>query len=148
MKVVPDNSKLSSTINHTEFGDIANHAPGLKDVLKTQEGPSNLASKINNRHPLESRIHNWEETQQQTRLETYRRIFGAGEPIKRTMELKIIDETDFTPQTLGGPSDVHKDILLNKDASIDWEDIYKNGLENGNNVKDFHSEMEHKMGIN
>lgn len=64
------------------------------------------------------------------------------------MELKIIEETDFKPQVLGGSSDIHKDILLNKDTSIDWEDVYTGGLESGNNVKDFHTDLEHKMGIN
>lgn len=119
----------------------------MQDILKTQEGPLNLASKLNNRHPLEQRIANWEETQYQTRLETYRRVFGAGEPIKRTMELEIVDATDFKPQLLGGSDSMHRDILLNNDASVDWEDVYRGGLESGNHVQDFHSEMEKKMGI-
>lgn len=106
-----------------------------------------LASKINNRHPLEARIQNWEETQHQTKLESYRRIFGAGEPIRRTMELQIVDATDFKPAVLGGPDTMHRDILLNKDTSVDWEDIYRDGLASGDHVKDFHSEMEKKMGI-
>ncbi|ODV70332.1 proteasome maturation factor UMP1 [Hyphopichia burtonii NRRL Y-1933] len=146
MRIVPDNSHQSS-INSTKYGAPAEHAPGLQDILKTQEGPLNMASKINNRHPLESRINNWESTQQQTQLETYRRIFGAGEPIKRTMDLEIVDATDFKPSVLGGSANIHKDILLNKDASVDWDDIYKGGIESGNNVKDFHTEMEKKMGI-
>lgn len=146
MRIVPENGHQSS-INSTKYGAPAEHAPGLQDILKTQEGPLNMASKINNRHPLESRISNWESTQQQTQLETYRRIFGAGEPIKRTMDLEIVDATDFKPSVLGGSANIHKDILLNKDASVDWDDIYKGGIESGNNVKDFHTEMEKKMGI-
>lgn len=106
-----------------------------------------LASKINNRHPLEERVQNWEQTQYDARLESYRKIFGAGEPIKRTMELEIVEATDYRPSVLGGPSSIHKDILLNKDTSADWEDIYVGGLESGANVKDFHSEMEKRMGI-
>ena len=42
---------------------------------------------------------------------------------------------------------MHKDILLNKDSSVDWEDVYPGGFANGDNVKDFHSEMEKQMGI-
>lgn len=102
---------------------------------------------MNNRHPLEGRVQNWEETQYNTRLEMYRRVFGAGEPIKRTMELNIIESTDFRPLVLGGADSMHKDILLNRDASVDWEDIYKGGFESGHNVQDFHSEMERKVGI-
>ncbi|CUM64651.1 uncharacterized protein PRCAT00002260001 [Priceomyces carsonii] len=146
MRVVPEESKATS-ISSTSFGEPASHAPGLQDILKSQEGPLNLASKINGRHPLESRIENWEKTQHETKLDSYRRIFGAGEPIKRTMELEIVDATDFKPSVLGGPDSMHKDILLNKDTSIDWEDIYKGGFESHNNVKDFHTEMEKQLGI-
>lgn len=146
MRVIPDNSHKSS-INSTSFGEAAVSAPGLQDILKNGEGPLNLASKINNRHPLESRINNWEKTQRETQLETYRRVFGAGDPIKRTMELNIVEATDFKPEVLGGSSNLHRDVLLNKEASVDWEDIYKGGFEEGNNVKDFHTEMEHKMNI-
>lgn len=92
--------------------------------MRSDEGPLNISSKINNRHPLESRIQNWETTQHELKLEQYRRIFGAAEPIKRTMELKIVEQTDFMPNALGNASNVHRDILLNKDTSIDWEDIY------------------------
>lgn len=146
MKILPDRD-AQTTISSTKLGEAAPHAPGLQDILRTQEGPLNLASKINDRHPLEARISSWEETQYQTKLETYRRVFGAGEPIKRTMELEIVNATDFKPVVLGGSDGMHREILLNKDTSIDWEDIYKGGLENGQAVKDFHSEMEKNLGI-
>lgn len=107
----------------------------------------NIASKLNNRHPLESRIQNWEKTQQDTRMETYRRVFGAGEPIRRTMELNIVEATDFKPLVLGGSDTLHRDILLNRETTVDWEDIYKGGFEAGANVPDFHTEMEKKLGM-
>lgn len=92
-------------------------------------------------------MQNWEETQHNTRLEMYRRVFGAAEPIKRTIELNIIDSTDFKPLILGGSDSMHKDILLNRDATVDWEDVYKGGFESGKHVNDFHSEMERQFGI-
>lgn len=98
--------------------------------MRSEEGPLSISSKINNRHPLENRIKNWETTQHELKLEQYRRIFGAAEPIKRTMELKIVEQTDFLPGALGNASNVHRDILLNKDTSIDWEDIYTGMLLN------------------
>lgn len=125
----------------------AEHAPGLPDILKTQSGPLNLASKINNRHPLEQRIANWEQTQHETRMEVYRRVFGAGAPIKRDMELQIVDATDFKPEVLGGADSMHREILMNKDTSLDWEDVYAGGIESGAPVRDFHMEMEKKVGI-
>lgn len=127
--------------------EAAAHTPGLKDALRNQEGPANLASQVNNRHPLEQRTQDWERTQFETRLEMYRRIFGAGEPIKRNMELNMVEAADSRPQILGGSSNLHKDVLLNKDASLDWEDVYSGGFNQGESVPDFHTEMERKMGI-
>ena len=31
---------------------------------------------------------------------------------------------DYKPLQLGGPSNLHKDILENRDCSLDWEDVY------------------------
>ena len=107
----------------------------------------NIASKLNDRHPLETRIQNWETTQNATRLEMYRRVFGAGEPIKRTMELSVVDATDYKPALLGGSDGLHRDILLNREATVDWEDVYRGGFESGNHVPDFHSEMETRLGL-
>ena len=146
MRVVPENN-YSSKVASTTLEEAAAHAPGLKDALRNQEGPTNLASKVNHRHPLEQRTQNWEKTQFETRLEIYRRIFGAGEPIKRNMELNMVDAADSRPQVLGGSSHLHRDILLNKDADVDWEDVYSGGFEQGESVPDFHTEMERKMGI-
>ncbi|SGZ51306.1 CIC11C00000001275 [Sungouiella intermedia] len=144
--IVPENNKQAS-VSTTTFGDAAENTPALQDTLRAQQGPLNIASQLNNRHPLEGRVQNWEETQQNTRLEMYRRVFGAGEPIKRSMELNIIDATDFKPLVLGGPDSMHRDILLNRDATVDWEDVYKGGFDSGRHVADFHSEMERRVGI-
>lgn len=146
MRIVPEN-KAYTAVSSTTFGDLSENTPALQDTLRAQQGPLNIASQLNNRHPLEARISNWEETQYQTRLETYRRVFGAGEPIRRTMELNIVDATDYKPALLGGSDTLHKDILLNRESSIDWEDVYKGGFEAGGHVADFHSEMEKRMGI-
>ncbi|RLV91943.1 Proteasome maturation factor UMP1 [Spathaspora sp. JA1] len=146
LRIIPNNQQESS-VTTTKFGEPAEHAPGLQDILRTQEGPLNISSKLNNQHPLQSRITNWEKTQQETKLEMYRRVFGAGEPIKRSMELELVQASDFKPSVLGGSDSMHRDVLLGKDTSVDWEDVYPGGFESGNNVKDFHSEMEKKMGI-
>lgn len=148
LRVVPEDNNRS-TVSSAQLGTPAEHTPALHDVLKSGEGPVNVASMINNRHPLESRVQNWERNQQESRMEMYRRTFGAAEPIKRSMELAIVDATEFRPLVLGvGASDcIHREILLNRDASVDWEDIYTGGLESGVVPKDFHSEMEKRMEI-
>jgi proteasome maturation protein len=121
--LVPEN-KQPSAVDTAKFGEVAPSAPALQDILRTNEGPLSIASKVNGRHPLEHRIQNWEEQQQELKMEQYRRVFGSAEPIKREMDLQIVQSTDFVPHVLGGSSNVHRDILLNKDASVDWEDIY------------------------
>lgn len=136
MNIVPESS-YNDTVSSIKFGEASLHAPALQDVLRTQEGPQNIASKLNNRHPLEQRVQNWDKTQQETRFETYRRIFGAGEPIRRTMELSIVENSSYKPQILGGVDSMSRDILTGRDATVDWEDVYK-----GDSSVDMHSEME------
>ncbi|ODQ79821.1 hypothetical protein BABINDRAFT_13428 [Babjeviella inositovora NRRL Y-12698] len=144
LRIIPENNQHAQ-VDSVRFGDAAPSAPALQDILRAEQGPLSIASQLNNRHPLEARIANWEKTQHDAKLEQYRRIFGAGEPIKRTMELQIVENTDFKPQLLGGSSNLHRDILLGKDTSIDWEDVYT-GSE-FSNIGGFHTEMERKVGI-
>ncbi|CDK28134.1 unnamed protein product [Kuraishia capsulata CBS 1993] len=116
----------------------------LHDTIRSGDGLLSVASKVNGRHPLETRLQNWEETQQNARLEQYRRLFGAADPIRRTMDLEIVSQTDFKPAVLGGPANVHLDILKNKDSSIDWEDIYKG---DPSSAPDLHTEVERRVGL-
>lgn len=133
-------------MSSNKYGPSAPSAPALQDTLRTNEGPLSIQSKINNRHPLEARLANWEQTQHDLKMETYRRVFGAAEPIRRTMELKIV-ENDFVPTVVGGQSNIHRDILLGKDTSIDWEDIYtdRDSLGFSELGSGFHTEMEKRM---
>lgn len=136
-----------SSVSTTSHSDASHNVPALPDTLRQQQGPLSIASQVNGRHPLEARLSNWESAQQATKLEMYRRVFGAADPIRRNMELSIVEATDFRPELLGGPDSMHRDILLNKEATVDWEDIYNGGFESGGGVSDFHSEMERKLGI-
>lgn len=80
------------------------------------------------------------------KMEGFRRTFGAGEPIRRAMELEVVKTTDLMPKILGGPSSLHQDILLNKDSTVTWEEIYPDQAHNDLKL-DFHSELEKRMGI-
>lgn len=79
-------------------------------------------------------------------MEGYRRTFGPGEPIRRAMELEAVKVTDLMPKILGGSSSLHKDILMNKDTTVSWEEIYP-GHSSKDLKLDFHSELEKRMGI-
>jgi proteasome maturation protein len=144
MQFLPTDN-TTTTVQNTSYAPSAPSAPALIDSLRAG-GPVNIVNKINNRHPIESRILNWESTQQQLKMETYKRLFGAADPIKREMDLEIIHKSEFRPLIKGLPlaSSIHNDILLNKDTSIDWEDMYPSNIPSTN---DIHSQMESHFKI-
>ncbi|ODQ64794.1 UMP1-domain-containing protein [Nadsonia fulvescens var. elongata DSM 6958] len=146
LRFIPTSS-APSTVDSTSYGQGAPSISTLRDTLREGNGPASISSQLNNRHPLEARVAQWEETQLNMRLENYRRLFGAAEPIRRTMELEIVKNTEFVPSVLErkAASSVHSDILRNKECDVDWEDIYS-GAESFK-VNDFHSELERKMNI-
>lgn len=151
MNVIPNNSYQATVASNQDKLHQSNAIPSLPDTLRQQEGGAvPLSSQIGNKHPLETRISEWDQTQRDRQLEQYRQIFGIAEPMKRVMELEIIEKTDFNP--LNNASSIHKDILLNKDTSIDWEDIYKNngstGVSSSNMVNnDIHTQIENKLQL-
>lgn len=85
--------------------------------------PSN-ASNLNVAHPLEARLQNWEKHQEEMKMEQIRRTFGLAEVVRRGMEIQLAG-SDFKPQCLGGPSNLHLEILRGTDASCTWEDVFK-----------------------
>lgn len=117
-------------------------AGGLRNTLS--EGPRSTASAHNNRHPLEARLRQWDDVEMDFKLESYRRLYGAGEPIRRAMELEIVSKSQTLPQSLADGPNVHLDILKNRDSAVEWEDVFtdKPSLDSS-----FHAAMERKMGI-
>lgn len=145
LRIVPEDEHLTDAQN-LQFGPAAPSAPGLVDTLRSGEPPLSVSSKVNERHPLQTRLEKWDDTRRETQMEMYRRLFGSADPIRREMELQIVNDTDFRPQILGaGITSPSKDILLNRETSIGWEDIY--GGFDDRQPLDFHTEMERKMGI-
>lgn len=79
-------------------------------------------------------------------METLRRTYGMAEPIRRGMELKIVQNGEWRPMALGnGLPSVHEDILRGRDTTITWEDVYKGDETRA--VAGFHDEMEKKLKI-
>lgn len=145
LRIIPQDEHPSDA-KGTNFAPAAPSVPGLVDTMRSGEPPLSISSKVNNQHPLEKRVANWDTTQREMQLETYRRMFGSAAPIKREMEMNIVKETDFKPEVLrdGVIPSPSEDILLNREATVGWEDIYK-GFDKP--AVDFHTEMERKMGI-
>ncbi|CCD24237.1 Ump1p NDAI_0C05780 [Naumovozyma dairenensis CBS 421] len=148
MNVAPK-SDFKSTISTADGKKITSNAThgALPDTLRLQEGGAvPISSELNDRHPLESRLKNWDVNEHERALEQYRQIFGIAEPLRREMELSIVEKTDFNPLN---SNSMHRDILLNKDTSVDWEDVYPGGrMASGMMIgNDIHNQIERKTGI-
>lgn len=141
------NTTPSSSIRNTDLAPSAPSAPALTDTLRAQ-GPVNVVNAINNRHPIEARILNWDATQQKMKMETHRRLLGAADPIKREMDASMVSQSEFRPTLLGlnGSASLHSDILQNKDVSLDWEDVYPQHHPS-TLYNDIHSTMEARLNI-
>ncbi|CAK7218310.1 hypothetical protein SCUCBS95973_003441 [Sporothrix curviconia] len=128
-------------------------APSANDAAKSSSAAAaagSPAAQLDSAHPLEARLKQWEATRENLRMEMLRRTFGIAEPVRRGMELKITRDGEWRPLALGsaGPGSallpsVHEDILLGRDTTVDWEDIYTG--EETRSVPTFHEEMERKL---
>ncbi|KAH8696139.1 putative 20S proteasome maturation protein Ump1 [Talaromyces proteolyticus] len=129
-------------------------APGLPDTLRNnltaqapRGSPSLNASTIpTSAHPLEARLLAWRSTQEALKMESLRRAYGMAEPIRRGMEMKIVQDSSFVPLALGGPrGNVHQDILAlgGRDAEVSWEDVFHN--DEFREPPAFHDEMEKRL---
>ncbi|ROT41883.1 UMP1-domain-containing protein [Sodiomyces alkalinus F11] len=172
MRIVPGSANPATFT----AGNAAPSVPGLHDTLRTGLGPSPLSSSLHHSsssstnntnsasattpsaeltsaHPLEARLKNWEATQEALRMETLRRTYGAAEPIRRQMELKITRNGVWRPAALGGGSHAmshHEEILRGRDDSITWEDVFTGdeaGCAGAGNaaLTGMHEEMERKL---
>jgi proteasome maturation protein len=79
-------------------------------------------------------------------MEMLRRMYGIAEPVRQSMELKIVRDTTWRPAVLGDslPS-VHEDVLKGTDTTISWEDVFSG--EEMRIIPGFHDEMERKLRI-
>lgn len=147
MNVVPQSNFKSAVSSDQDQQHRSNAVPSLPDTLRQQAGGAvPLSSQMGHQHPLQSRVEGWEATQRARQLEQYRQVFGIAEPMKREMELQIVERTDFNPLRREAHS-LHEDILRGNDTSLDWEDVYPAAtVASGMNVaNDVHTKIEHKL---
>ncbi|KAI1824513.1 proteasome maturation factor UMP1-domain-containing protein [Xylaria intraflava] len=160
MRIVPP-AQHSSTYTQPP-STSAPSAPGVYDVLRqglnpaathtASSSPSAHPAPVS-RHPLEARLKAWESTQENLRMESLRKTFGMAEPIRRGMELKITRGGSWRPACLGGGAgttgagcaSVHEDVLMGREASCDWEDVFTGEEQRG--ALGVHEEMERKLRI-
>ncbi|PYH87504.1 putative proteasome maturation factor Ump1, partial [Aspergillus ellipticus CBS 707.79] len=160
LRLAPPSQHASSTTNTTTHSQLpypskgAPSAPGLPDTLRDnitlpapRGAPSSQTSSTSSAHPLEARLVAWRRTQDALKMESLRRAYGIAEPVRRGMELKIVQDGTFRPAALGGlkGGNVHEDILVlgGRDAEVSWEDIFL-----GDEFREpptFHHEMENRL---
>ena len=66
------------------------------------------------------------------------------------MELQITRRGEWRPRVLGGTSGVHEDVLMGREAEVDWEDVFRGDGEGGGDGKGgegFVAEMEGRGGV-
>ncbi|KAI9252137.1 proteasome maturation factor UMP1-domain-containing protein [Sporodiniella umbellata] len=138
LRIVPDAypETVKSTLNttHTEYGGHDAFRYGTRSI-KTEVLPN---------HPLESRLSQWEETQWELKLNLARQAYGMHAPVKLMMERSIVEKRQRTPAMPS--SNLHLDILMGKDETIDYEDFLNDPSLSTDSV-DLHVSMERKLKL-
>ncbi|KAF8887756.1 proteasome maturation factor UMP1 [Infundibulicybe gibba] len=133
LRIVPASAPKSATIKDTA-GSL-----GLHDTL--QYGPRSIAAEVKTESSLRGRLENWEETQDNLKLNLQRNLYGMHAPMRLLMERKIVNTCPPMP---GLPqSNLHLDILMGRDETIGPADVF-GGMEAGPSL-DTHKELEKNL---
>ncbi|KAK4055441.1 hypothetical protein OIO90_003279 [Microbotryomycetes sp. JL221] len=143
LALVPGPSQATSSVS---VADTANSL-GVHDTLR--HGPRSLAAELTPKHPLQSRLEQWEETQENFQMTLQRNMFGLHAPVRLQMERAIVKQTPSVASFNGvlRPSNLHLDILTGRDESIDASDVYIDRVQSNETNTDFHSAMETKLNM-
>ncbi|KAI8376202.1 proteasome maturation factor UMP1-domain-containing protein [Radiomyces spectabilis] len=132
---LPETSvKSTYDTTHADFG---NH-----DALRY--GTRSIKSEVLPGHPLEHRLNKWQETQWELKLNMARQAYGMHAPIKMMMETETVSKRHRLPVLPS--SNLHLDILMGKDETIDFED-FLNDPAMSTDMLDVHAAMEHKLNL-
>ncbi|OAX83102.1 hypothetical protein ACJ72_02545 [Emergomyces africanus] len=159
LRIAPPASNATRTSNTASVPHLskgAPSAPGVHDTLRASltSAPTTPTTQqqqtTTSTHPLEARLLQWRQTHDAMKMESLRRVYGLAEPIRRGMELKIVQEGQWKPAALGGrnESNIHADILAlgGRETEVSWEDVF-----DGDELREpptFHDEMEHRLKMN
>ncbi|KMU80742.1 hypothetical protein CISG_08685 [Coccidioides immitis RMSCC 3703] len=156
LRIVPPAKHATQTSNTTKHGATphlhngAPSAPGVPDTLRaslTAPVPTSGLQAPSSTHPLEARLLQWRQTQNALKMESLRRIYGIAEPVRRGMEMKIVQEGQWKPAALGrsNESSIHEDILAlgGRETEVTWEDVFH--ADDLRDPPNFHDEMEQRL---
>ncbi|KAG6854082.1 hypothetical protein C0991_010829 [Blastosporella zonata] len=122
LRIVPANAEKSASVK-----DTANSL-GLHDTLR--HGPRSLAAEVQTEGGLKGRLENWDATQDNAKLTLQRNIYGLHAPMRLLMERKIVTQGTNPFAAAMAPSNLHLDILMGRDQTIEPVDIFL-GMESG-----------------
>ncbi|CDS12516.1 hypothetical protein LRAMOSA04710 [Lichtheimia ramosa] len=128
------NTKSTIDTTHAEFGG--------HDALRY--GTRSIKTEVLAGHPLEQRLDQWQESQWELKLNMARQVHGMHAPIKMMMEKDIVSKRQRMP--VMPSSNLHLDILMGKDETIDFED-FLNDPNMSTDIIDIHGAMEHKLNL-
>ncbi|CDH58402.1 proteasome maturation factor ump1 [Lichtheimia corymbifera JMRC:FSU:9682] len=129
-----NNTKSTIDTTHAELGG--------HDALRY--GTRSIKTEVLPGHPLEQRLDQWQESQWELKLNMARQVHGMHAPIKMMMEKEIVSKRQRMP--VMPSSNLHLDILMGKDESIDFED-FLNDPSMSTDILDIHGAMEHKLKL-
>ncbi|RDB28554.1 putative proteasome maturation factor ump1 [Hypsizygus marmoreus] len=133
LRIVPAKNTKSASVQ-----DTANSL-GLHDSFR--HGPRSIAAEVETGSGMQERLENWEATQDNAKLTLQRNIYGLHVPMRLMMERKIVASTSTFTSAMS-PSNVHLDILMGRDESIEPADVFL-GMESGPSL-DIHDELRKK----
>ncbi|KAL0073591.1 proteasome maturation factor UMP1 [Phycomyces blakesleeanus] len=127
-------TKSTFDTSHSEFGSHDTLRYGTRSI-KTEVTPG---------HPLEHRLSQWGETQWELKLNMARQTYGMHAPIRMMMERSLVGKHGRMPVLPS--SNLHMDILMGKDETIDYED-FLNDPSLSTDMLDIHAAMEKKLNL-
>ncbi|ORZ20098.1 hypothetical protein BCR41DRAFT_35521 [Lobosporangium transversale] len=117
-------SSKPTTAGSASVFDTSN-SYGLHDTMRF--GMRQIASEVTAKHPLENRLAEWENTQEDLKMSLARNMYGMHSMLPQRSNLGL-------------------DILMGKDETIDFED-FLNVPEMSTEMVDPHTIMEHQIGL-
>ncbi|KDQ19909.1 hypothetical protein BOTBODRAFT_183933 [Botryobasidium botryosum FD-172 SS1] len=114
---------------------------GVHDTFRF--GTRTISTEINGKSTIQHRLENWEQTQDNLRLNLQRNIYGMHMPMRQLMERKIVAANPHMPVMTR--SNIHLDILMGRDDTLEVGNFFGD-VETGPELN-IHEDMERKLRL-
>ncbi|KAG0142573.1 hypothetical protein CROQUDRAFT_81983 [Cronartium quercuum f. sp. fusiforme G11] len=117
---------------------------------QASKGWASASHSLASRHPLETRLAEWDQTRENFQLTMQRDLYGMGPPLRLMMERDLVRQSTITLPGRARPSNLHLDILMGRDETVTEADVFLPNLDVGSSglgQTDFRAEMEKKYKV-